>query len=815
MRILFCNKYNFPFSGTESYLFDLMDLLRAHGHEVALFSMADPRGNPTPYDRHFVPLTDFKKGGQGILRQGKLALQAIYSRDARSRIRKMIAEFQPDMAHVRNIYHHISPSILWELKAQSIPTIYHLNDLKMLCPNYNMVSNGNVCERCAGGAFRHVISEGCYSGGRTQAIVLAAEAYTHKWLQTYETCVNCFLAPSGFVKKKLVENGWAAEKIRVLPHFQRLSNIAPSVPSPGSPILYFGRLSPEKGLLDLLRAMERLPHLKLQIAGDGPQKEGLEKFAGEHRLTNVSFAGHVRGEALEQLISGSCFTVFPSHAYETLGKSILESHAAARAVIASDLGSRREFVKDGQTGLLFVPGNVDELATAISYLAERPKLAAQMGSAAREVIRQNHAPEDHYAELLKIYQSLSRCSQPAESSGAGAQARKLKIVFIGGRGVASKYSGIETYYEEVGKRLVAQGHEVTAYCRTYFTPQQKYYAGIRLVRLPTIRSKHLETLVHTTLSTVHAIFGGYDIVHYHALGPALFSFLPRLAGKKTTVTVQGLDWQRKKWGWAASFVLRLGEHASANFPDVTMVVSQNLQTHYRDEFSAETVYVPNGTALRKRSAVSGLSRWGLFPQQYILYMGRFSPEKNCHLLIEAHKKLRSSVKLVLAGGSSYSDSYVADLRRQQSDKIMFIDWVSGERFDTLLSNAMLFVLPSDLEGLSLALLEAMGAGVCVLASDIPENRELIQDAGFTFQPGNVEDMARVMQMLIENPLLRRGIGQLARQKIANSYEWGNVTRQVEQVYHRIMKPDLKPNPVLGELSQQNQGVVGPRNVPHG
>lgn len=792
MRILFCNKYNFPFSGTENYLFELMDLLRSHGHEVALFSMADPRGTPTPYDKHFVPLTDFKNKSHGILDKGKLALQAIYSRDARQRIRKMLAEFKPDIAHVRNIYHHISPSVLWELKAQGIPTIYHLNDLKLLCPNYNMVSKGNACERCAGGAFHHVIREGCYSGGRTQAIILAAEAYTHKWLQTYERCVSCFLTPSAFVKTKLVENGWDGKTISVLPHFQRLSKITLNTSLPNAPILYFGRLSPEKGLVDLLYAMQRLPHIQLQIAGDGPQKNELQTIVSKLQLANVVFVGHVRGEVLEQLISASSFTVFPSHAYETLGKSILESYAASRAVIASDLGSRREFVEEGRTGLLFPVGNVDALASAISYLAARPQLATQMGSAAQEFVRKNHSPDDHYDSLLRLYQALVHSSQPAESQKNSAPIKKLKIAFIGGRGVVSKYSGIETYYEEVGKRLAAQGHEVTAYCRSYFTPQQKSYAGIHLVRLPTIRSKHLETLVHTTLSTAHALFGGYDIVHYHALGPALFSFLPRLIGKKTAVTVQGLDWQRKKWGRAASLVLKLGEQASANFPDATMVVSQNLQEHFHNQFSAETVYVPNGTTLRKRSAATGLAQWGLVRQQYILYMGRFSPEKNCHLLIEAYKKLQTSVKLVLAGGSSYSDSYVAELRRHQSDKILFIDWVSGESFDTLLSNAMFFVLPSDLEGLSLALLEAMGAGVCVLTSDIPENRELIRDAGFTFQAGNVAEMARVMQMLITNPLLRQGIGQVARQRIANSYEWEQITRQVEQVYLKIMRPTLKP-----------------------
>ena len=147
MRILYCNKYNFAFSGTEVYLFELMDLMRAHGHEVALFSMADPRGQPTKYDQHFVPHIDFKAGSRGFLRSTRLAAHAIYSPEARRRLRRMIAEFQPDVAHVRNIYHHLSPAILWELKAQNVPVVYHLNDFKLLCPSYNMVAHGRACER--------------------------------------------------------------------------------------------------------------------------------------------------------------------------------------------------------------------------------------------------------------------------------------------------------------------------------------------------------------------------------------------------------------------------------------------------------------------------------------------------------------------------------------------------------------------------------------------------------------------------------------------------------------------------------------------
>ncbi len=166
--------------------------------------------------------------------------------------------------------------------------------------------------------------------------------------------------------------------------------------------------------------------------------------------------------------------------------------------------------------------------------------------------------------------------------------------------MVSKYSGIETYYEEIGRRLAGMGHEVTAYCRTYFTPAAEEHNGMKVVRLPTIRSKHLETLVHTFFSTLHVLMRPCDVVHYHALGPALFSFIPRLAGKKTMVTVQGLDWKRKKWGRIASAVLRLGERAAVSLPTHTMVVSRTLQRHYRDTHGVETSYMPNGGVVRER-----------------------------------------------------------------------------------------------------------------------------------------------------------------------------------------------------------------------
>jgi glycosyltransferase involved in cell wall biosynthesis len=788
MKILFCNKYDFPFSGTESYLFELMCRLERSGHDTALFTMDHGEPSAFPGRAYRIPCLNFKDPDAGLLRKVRLAAHALYSRSARRAMRDCIADFGPDLAHVRSIYHHLSPSILWELKRRRVPVLYHLNDFKILCPTYNMVAHGEACDSCREGAFHRVFTQDCYSGSRCSELVLAAEAYLHKWLQTYERCVDLFLAPSVFVRNQLIGHGFSADRIEVLSHFQELPPSDLLERDEGY-VLYFGRLSPEKGVDDLLHALARQPHIPAIIAGDGPERPRLESLVRGLNLTRVHFAGHVGAEELHRLIARCSFSLFPSHAYETLGKSILESYAWARPVIASDRGSRHELVEDGVTGLLYPPGNHAQLADSLGFLFDHPDLVEKMGAAARARVRTMHDPEAHLRRLLEIYSRLAVSrkvlSFPRRSSPAAevSPPRKVRVAFIGGRGVVSKYSGIESYYEQVGAELARLGHEVTIYCRTYFTPPISEHNGMRVLRLPAVRTKHLETVVHTFLSTLHAMLSHYDIVHYHCLGPSLFSFLPRLAGKKTVVTVQGLDWQRAKWGRLASQVLRWGESASVKFPDATMVVSRTLQRYYRDRYRRDTVYVPNGAALIPRRSPVQLSKWGIESGNYVLFLGRFSPEKNCHLLMEAFEKLQTNMKLVLAGGSSHSEAYVDKLRAHASPAIKLLPWKNGLELEELLSHAALFVLPSSIEGLSLALLDAMAAGVCVLASDIPENREVVEGAGFTFRCNDATDLRRMLDILIRDPGLRRQAAARQRARILGQYLWPGIARSIEAVYY--------------------------------
>jgi glycosyltransferase involved in cell wall biosynthesis len=449
---------------------------------------------------------------------------------------------------------------------------------------------------------------------------------------------------------------------------------------------------------------------------------------------------------------------------------------------------------------LYPVGNVEQLSTAIEFLHSRPKLAQAMGEAGLEKVRRDHSPELHYETLMQIYTRVARARTPRALRTAAPPAR-LKIAFIGGRGVISRYSGIETYYEEAGGGLAQRGHEVTIYCRTYFTPEQSHYKNMRLVRLPTLRTKHMDTLLHTFLSTLHACRERYDVVHYHTLGPAVFSYLPRLFGARTIVTVQGLDWRRKKWGRFASAALRLGEWAAVTLPDRTVVVSRTLRNYFRRLYAVETEFIPNGTTLTPQTRGPHLARWGLTTDQYVLFLGRFSPEKNCDLLIRAFEGISTNAKLVLAGGSSYTDEYVEKLRRQAGNRVQFLDWVSGEALQELVTNAAVFVLPSDMEGLSLALLDAMGAGVCVLASDVPENRELVDDVGFTFPSGDEAELSRMLELLLSDPEMRKRAGAAGRQRVQESYLWPKITSQLEQVYLDAMRSPASPP--VGERSRGN------------
>lgn len=358
---------------------------------------------------------------------------------------------------------------------------------------------------------------------------------------------------------------------------------------------------------------------------------------------------------------------------------------------------------------------------------------------------------------------------------------------LGQKGIPATYGGIERHVEELATRLVERGHEVTVYCRPYYTKIRGEYRGIRLVTVPSIRTKHLDTATHCAFAIPHILTQDYDIVHVHALGPSMFASLPRLRGMKSIVTVHGLDWQREKWGRVATWILRRCEYTAINFPGKTIVVSKALREYFLQMRGVTVTYIPNGTVLPHVRQADKIAEMGIEPGNYVLFVGRLVPEKGCHYLLEAYNKVGVDVELIIAGGTSFSTDYVEKLRSMADERVRFLGYVYGDVLDELYSNARVFVLPSDIEGLPIALLEAMSFGNCCLTSDIPENIEVIGDCGATFERGNVEDLAQKLNALLSNPARCHAMGDRARRHVLETYDWDGVTLHTEAIYYSMLR----------------------------
>jgi glycosyltransferase involved in cell wall biosynthesis len=370
-----------------------------------------------------------------------------------------------------------------------------------------------------------------------------------------------------------------------------------------------------------------------------------------------------------------------------------------------------------------------------------------------------------------------------------ASPESLHIAMLGSRGVLSRYSGIEVALRELCPRLAARGHQVTVYARWDGGPRATLWRGVTVLKVPAVPTKHLETLTRTALSVGHALIRGYDVVHLHAVGPALFAPLPRARGSHVIVTVQGLDWQRRKWGWLARRVLRAGEYAAARFPHATIVVSPVLKRYFDTKYHLDTVYIPNGVSLPVCREPEIIRQYGLAGQDYVLFASRLVPEKGCHHLIEAFLRLRPNLRLVIAGGAEHSDAYARRLREQAASApaVIFVGHVEGPVLEELFSNAYLYILPSEVEGLSLSLLEAMAYGRCALVSDIPENACVVEgNLGFTFRSGDVDDLAQMLAFLVAQPQLVAETGRRARAHVAQHYNWDTITDQTEALYRALV-----------------------------
>ncbi len=376
--------------------------------------------------------------------------------------------------------------------------------------------------------------------------------------------------------------------------------------------------------------------------------------------------------------------------------------------------------------------------------------------------------------------------------------KPLRIAFIGQRGVPATIGGIEHHVEEIGSRLVARGHEVTVYARAnYTTSRVSEYRGMRVRYVPTAPTKHLEALVHSGLSTATAMLPGAqraDILHFHAIGPSVFTPLPRALSRRGVVlTVHGLDYERDKWGLGARTALRSAGWISAHVPHATITVSRNLSDFYLRRYGRVAHYIPNGVAapvFREPRRIR--ERFGLAGGDYALFLGRLVPEKAPDLLLRAFRTVDTSSRLVIAGGSSFTDRYVEELASlaARDPRVLMVGPVQGELLDELYSNAALFVLPSSLEGLALTLLEAASYRLPLLASDIPPNREVIgsdRPGGRLFPSGDQAALAGALAAMLGAGDEARADARLLGDRITREYDWDDATEATEAVYASVLR----------------------------
>ncbi len=384
----------------------------------------------------------------------------------------------------------------------------------------------------------------------------------------------------------------------------------------------------------------------------------------------------------------------------------------------------------------------------------------------------------------------------------------MKIAMIGQKGIPSRAGGVEIHVEELAAGLVEAGAQVDVYCRKYYCKNRvKIHRGINLIYIPTISTKHLDAIIYTFFATVLALVKGYDVYHYHACGPSSLCWIPKLFGKKVVCTTHGLDWKRAKWGALGQDYLKFGEKMIGKYADEIIVLNDPMKDYFQETYQRETNVIPNGVeepGLLEAELIK--NKWGLEKGNYILYLGRLVPEKGIHYLVEAYQKLDTDKKLVIAGGSSHSDDYVEQLAAMSidNDDIIMTGFVSGQTLEELYSNAFLYVLPSDVEGLPISLLEAMSYKRCCLVSDIKENTTTGKENVFSFKQGNVDDLYNVLKEITSksNGEIEE-IGKKAGRYVLETYPWKNVVDKTSFVYNKL-NTDKRKEAILQQSKEHRQ-----------
>ena len=368
---------------------------------------------------------------------------------------------------------------------------------------------------------------------------------------------------------------------------------------------------------------------------------------------------------------------------------------------------------------------------------------------------------------------------------------------IGHKFIPSRNGGVEVVVSNLAPQLVQLGCDVTCYNRTNEDfkkarksgPLPREYRGVRLVWTPTVNRRGLAAMTSSIVATVMAAFGSYDLVHFHTEGPCILCWLPKLFGKKVVVTIHGLDHMRQKWGKLASAYIMRGEKAAVRHAHRIIVLSKGVQAYFMEKYKRETVLIPNGIDPAENKPADEITkRFGLKPREYILFLGRLVPEKGIHYLIEAYQMLKTDKKLVIVGGTSDTDDYVKQLYAMAANNpsIIFAGFQEGLMAEELYSNAYLYVLPSDLEGMPLTLLEAMNYGCCCVTSDIGECTDVMNGCGVSFPRGNVDALRLALQDLCDHPEKVSECRGKAKEIVSAKYTWKDITARTHALYGEVL-----------------------------
>ena len=379
----------------------------------------------------------------------------------------------------------------------------------------------------------------------------------------------------------------------------------------------------------------------------------------------------------------------------------------------------------------------------------------------------------------------------------------MKIAFIGQKGIPVTFGGVEYHIDELARGLARLGHDVRVYVRPWYTKKElKSYKGVTLIHVPTIKTKHTDASIHSFLCSIHALFTGVDIIHYHAIGPSFFSIIPYIFNKNIISTVHRLDWYSEKWGIFSKFFLKIGELISVSIPEKTIVVSKELKDYFKSHYQKKTVHIPHGISVPEFAEPDIIKRkYNLSRKDYILFMGRLSPEKRVDWLIKSFLQLEKKaehskgIKLVIAGGSSATKGYIKKLKILSGNNpdIIFTGYVTGKEKAELLSSALIFILPSSLEGFPIVLLEAMSYGLCCLVSNILPHRDIIKNRvnGLFFDSKDADDLTFKLESLLSNPNTIKMFAAKSKTQLSQRLTWDKVVKDTEKIYKSIFLQSLK------------------------